>query len=80
MFIKPGIGQGKQGLNSGQMLALAQELRIERETLYEAALGFCWWPDGIVETGNAHSPGRLVQGSKRFNQSPGSVGSQRSIA
>ena len=38
---------GKQGLDSGQMPTLAQELRIERETLYEAALGFRWWPDGI---------------------------------
>ncbi len=59
---------------------LAQELRIDRKTRHEAALGCCWWPDGIVETGNAYSPGRLMQGSKRFNQPPSSVGSQRSIA
>ena len=38
---------GKQGLDSGQMPTLAQELRTELETLYEAALGFCWWPDDI---------------------------------
>src|SRR5207248_9232613 len=60
--------------------ALAQELRIYRKTRHEASLGLRLWPDGIVETGKAHAPGRLVQRSKRFNQPPGSVGSQRSIA
>jgi hypothetical protein len=37
----------KEPQNSGQMPTLAQELRTEPETLYEAALGFRWRPDGI---------------------------------